>query len=288
MLGSGYSLAGAAASPPPGVPVLEIHPCAGLANRLRAVASAICAAQDLSRACVIVWKQEPGIYTGTFRAIIDVDSLPVGVYVNDGTYVQSDHKQQMCLSPADWERIATGWRDPRLHINLKSFGHFYQKDEARWLAALRSLRPKPTLESHVCKILGLDPDSRPPLVGVHIRRTDNLKAIQESPTAAFVVLMDAYPPETRFVVATDDPVERAFFEERYGGDRVITVAEVLNRTSSMGSIDAFLDLLALSKCQEILGSFHSSFSEIAAAYGGCPLKIVRVAPAAAVAETEPR
>jgi hypothetical protein len=180
----------------------------------------------------------------------------------------------MCLSPADWERIAAGWRDPRLEVNLKSCGQFYERDMGRWLAALRSLRPRPALEAHVDEVLRAGGSG--PLVGVHIRRTDNAKAIAESPTAAFVVLMDAYPPETRFVVATDDAAERAFFESRYGGDRVITVAEVLNRSSTLGGIDAFLDFLALSKCQEILGSFNSSFSELAAAYGGCPLKVVRM------------
>jgi hypothetical protein len=201
--------------------------------------------------------------------------LPAGVFVNDGTYVQSAFKEQMCLSPADWDRISgQASLDPRIHVNLKSYGHFHQRDQARWLAALRSLRPRSHLEAHVDKVLAEAGGG--PLVGIHIRRTDNKAAIDQSPTAAFVVLMDAYPPETRFVVATDDATERAFLIDRYGTDRIICLAEVLNRTSSMGGIDAFLDFLALSKCREILGSANSSFSEMAAAYGGCPLKVVRV------------
>lgn len=275
MAGAGYAIP--LGFPPIGTPTLEIHPCAGLANRLRAVASAICGAQDLDRACLIAWKQEPGIFIGAFRDLFDIGRLPAGVFVNDGTYVQSDFKQQMCLSPADWDRISAASRDPRIHLNLKSYGHFYQRDQARWLAALRGLKPRPHLEAHIDKVLA-EQGGAGPLVGIHIRRTDNQAAIDQSPTAAFVVLMDAYPPGTRFVVATDEVKEREFLIHRYGESRIISFAEVLNRTSSLGGIDAFLDFLALSKCQEILGSANSSFSEMAAAYGGRPLKVVRRAP----------
>lgn len=239
------------------------------------MASAICGAQDLGRACLISWKQQSGIFTGAFRDLFDMSRLPAGVFVNDGTYVQSDFNQQECLSPPQWFHIASVSKDPRIHINIKSHGKFYEGDQARWLAALRSLKPRPHLEAHVDKVLAAE-GAGAPLVGIHIRRTDNQAAIDQSPTAAFVVLMDAYPPETRFVVATDDAAERQFLIGRYGEDRIISFAEVLNRTSSLGGIDAFLDFLALSKCQEILGSANSSFSEMAAAYGGRPLKVVRV------------
>jgi hypothetical protein len=60
----------------------------------------------------------------------------------------------------------------------------------------------------------------------------------------------------------------------FGEERVITLAKTLDRFTEQGGIDAFLDFLALSQCQEIWGSVYSSFSRLAAEYGGCPLTLI--------------
>jgi hypothetical protein len=112
-------------------------------------------------------------------------------------------------------------------------------------------------------------------MGIHIRRTDHLAAIQKSPTEAFIKAMREYPPETRFFVATDSEAERNALKVVFG-QRILTIATVLNRETFVGGVDAFLDFLGLSLCSEILGSAESSFSQMAAAYGGCPLKVIRV------------
>jgi hypothetical protein len=41
-----------------------------------------------------------------------------------------------------------------------------------------------------------------------------------------------------------------------------------------GMNDAVLDFMALSRCKKILGSYASSFSELAALYGDLPLEVV--------------
>lgn len=263
--------------PAGGTPFMEIHPCAGLANRLRAIASAMCAAQDLSRALVIVWKQEPGICTGTFKNLFDTDALPSWVYLNDGEYVQSNFKQHQCLSPADWKRIAGWTQDPRMHLNLKSHGKFYDSDEPRWLGNLRSLKVHPSIERNVNITLGRTLSQFSKIVGVHVRRTDNQKSIAESPLWAFQREMDAYGPDTAFLVASDDPVERELLIQRYPG-RCVVLAGILTRATTIGLINAATDWYALSRCSEILGSYNSSFSEMASAYGDVPLKIVRIEP----------
>jgi len=110
-------------------------------------------------------------------------------------------------------------------------------------------------------------------VGVHIRRGDHTKAKQFSPLSAFINAMDAEPADTVFVVATDSANERMTINEQYKG-RVWFPAETLSRMTQKGMEGAVLDFIALSRCKKILGSYNSSFSELAAMYGDVPLKVV--------------
>jgi hypothetical protein len=85
--------------------------------------------------------------------------------------------------------------------------------------------------------------------------------------------MAAYPLTTLFFVASDDDSERKTMQARFPG-RILVAASIIDRFTFNGGVNSFLDFLGLSKCSEILGSASSSFSEMAAAYGGIPLKIV--------------
>ena len=254
---------------------IELLPVAGLANRLRAMASGICAAQDTGRPLVIVWQQQHSICRGSFRQLFDMTAPLPFKLVEAGFGGPPPYPHRECLSPADWERFKE--RDPYKPLYIKSYGHFHQSDPARWVAALRSIRPNPSLEMDVgIRFAELEAACGGPLVGVHIRRTDHRKAIQLSPTGAFLQQMAAYPAEMHFFLATDDALERGMLAQAFPG-RVHFGATNLNRDSEEGGVQAFADLLSLAACREILGSAGSSFSEIAAAWGGCPLKVVALA-----------
>ena len=259
----------------PGYAPLELLPVAGLANRLRAMASAVCAAQDTGRPLVINWQQQHSICRGRAAQLFKVAALPFKL-IDTGFGGPPPYPHRECLSPHDWERFKE--RDPYKPIYIKSYGHFHQSDPARWVAALRSIRPNPSIEQDVgIRFANLEDNCGGPLVGVHIRRTDHRKAIQLSPTGAFLAAMAAYPPATHFYVATDDAIERGILAQEFPG-RIHFGVTNLNRDSEEGGVGAFRDLLSLAACREILGSAGSSFSEIAAAWGGCPLKVVGTSP----------
>ncbi len=115
------------------------------------------------------------------------------------------------------------------------------------------------------------------IVGVHIRRGDNEASIQVSPTEAFIERMQREmdrDPEVRFFLATDDRATERVVADRFPG-RVSTRGKELSRTQAAGVRDALVDLLVLSKCPLILGSYWSSFSQTAAELGGGKLEIVR-------------
>lgn len=110
-------------------------------------------------------------------------------------------------------------------------------------------------------------------VGVHIRRTDNKPAIGKSSTQAFVDSMQkeiAQFPDTKFYLATDDLSEEANLRRLFP-DRIISnETRDLSRDSVSGIKDALLDLMCLANTDKIIGSYFSSFTDIAADWNGIP------------------
>jgi len=235
---------------------LQIELLAGMCNRMRAMISAICWAEDRDLSLHVIWTANDPACMARFETLFERSSLPRWVTVDMGPMMS---RAEMILSPQDIETYANA-------TNIRSYGHFYQKDPQRWLRYLRALRPNPSLiPNHPFLDQGA--------VGVHIRRGDHTKAKERSTTAAFIKAMDAEPADTVFVVATDSANDRMLLNEQYKG-RVWFPAETLSRMTQKGMNGAVMDFIALSRCEKILGSYNSSFSEVAALYGDVPLEIV--------------
>ncbi|MCM1425522.1 MAG: hypothetical protein NC118_02850 [Eubacterium sp.] len=112
------------------------------------------------------------------------------------------------------------------------------------------------------------------IVGVHIRRTDHNVAIAESKTEDFIRYMDNIVKEdgtVSFFLATDDKQEENRLKQIYGS-KIITVDEkVWGRDSREGMKAGIVDVLCLSQCIYMLGSYTSVFSRFASEYGKCDL-----------------
>jgi len=239
---------------------IYLQVCAGLANRLRATVSGICAAEDLSRNIVISWPPEEA-FGGTWEDLFDPLDQPWVATVHTD---QSQHLH-MCLSQKDWDTEKS-----ETSITIKSYGHFHRTDPERWLRYFRAVKPKKEFVEKLNTLFG-----EKKVVGVHIRRTDNTHSIKGSPTSAFFEVMDQYPPTTLFYVATDDINERYALLNRYPGRLLPRATLNLERHTLKGVEGAVLEFFALARCTEVLGSASSSFSELAALYGGCPLRVIR-------------
>jgi hypothetical protein len=116
-------------------------------------------------------------------------------------------------------------------------------------------------------------------IGVHIRRTDNAKAIQFSPIAAFkyeLYNIIHSKPEAKFYLATDDDTVKCDFIAEFGTDRIYCNCNSAQRTSRNGMIDGFAEMCILSKTDHIIGSYYSSYSEAAAMLGNIPLHQIKV------------
>ena len=238
---------------------LTLEVVAGMANRIRSLISGICLAEDLDLNLHVIWSANDPACMIPFQELFDVSSLPRWVRVDMGPL---EGKSVEILSPGDLETyLATSSRP----LQIRSYGHFYQKDPARWLKHLRALRPAETFPETTF----LD------AVGVHIRRGDHTKAKTFSTMDAFLMAMRSLPDDTYFVVATDSLAEKTRLLEEFGSKRLWFPAASLSRMTRIGMKSALADFIALSKCKKILGSFDSSFSQIAALYGDVPLEVVK-------------
>lgn len=109
------------------------------------------------------------------------------------------------------------------------------------------------------------------MIGLHIRRTDNLRSIDVSPTDLFIRRMErllAEDPSTRFFLATDSVAEREMLMSAFGRDRFVVPDYAPGRASVVDIRRALAEMYLLSRCDFVIGSFWSSFSKVAASLGG--------------------
>lgn len=116
------------------------------------------------------------------------------------------------------------------------------------------------------------------ILGCHIRRTDNIQSINNSPDDLFISKVRKYIQENESALvylATDDNSIKEKFKKTFGGGKVFTLDIPLNRNTVEGMIYATVELFLLSICSRIYGSFYSSFSYEASKINGIPLEIIQ-------------
>lgn len=244
------------------MPTLHLQVCAGFANRIRALISGLCFAEEYGLKLVIHWFPMSPECACRFQSVLDAESLPKTVkIVTDDLYMANE-----VLSQEDSAKVYATW-DKTSDLNWKSYGIFYQNSS--WNTHLRALRPsrfvKELLDRRCAQVDWLS------AIGVHIRRGDNKKSIEGSPLENFLQKMRGNP-DAVYVVATDDQKVREELALEFGG-RCTFPATVLSRKTEEGMIHGVVDFFALAKCTEIWGSYWSSFSDIAARYGSVDLTI---------------
>ena len=248
---------------PSGMPTLHLQVCAGFANRVRALVSGICLAEDLQMSLIVHWFPMSPECACRFQSVLDPESLPKTVKITpEDTYMA-----QEVLTRDDWDVYYNKW-DTKSDIYIKSYGIFYTN--ARWNDHLRNLRPSSLVKQYGTRRCASVPWER--AIGIHIRRGDNKKSIEGSPLSAFRQKMRK-DLNSFFVVCTDDASTKEALMVEFG-DRCVFPATVLSRKTEEGMIHGVADFFALTKCTQIWGSVHSSFTEMAARYGNIPFDLL--------------
>jgi hypothetical protein len=235
--------------------VLQLEVRSGLCNRLRALVSGICLTEDLNCNLMVYWPSSKPESAATFFDLFENNCLPSRVKIVDKTI---PFKKMRCDTKEDAEHAFLN------NLPIESNAHFHKTDTKRFTRHIQSLQPLRKITIRVDKnFRSLPPDFIP--VGVHIRRTDNKKSIQESPFSGFVQAMRKIK-KGYFYLATDDAMIASKLMKTFP-DRIHCHETLRNRNTVEGIQEAVVSLYTLAGCSFILGCNGSSFSGFAAELG---------------------
>ncbi|MCR4691786.1 MAG: hypothetical protein K5739_10610 [Lachnospiraceae bacterium] len=246
--------------------MLIIQPIGGLCNRMRAINSALVLAEMRGDHLHVLWNvnHELGcpfehLFSQTNRFTLNniYSKYDLGKLYYQLTCRRIGNEQ--IRSNRDSSGLVpefTSTLPRRLYIATEE--HFFPSHDYTAFAANYDIRKK---------VNDLKAGFGSRCVGVHIRRTDNKPSIDGSSTDAFVDQIRkelAQDPETVFYLATDDLGEEENLRKLFPGKIISNENRDLSRETVTGIQDALVDLLALSETSKIIGSYYSSFTDIAA------------------------
>lgn len=272
---------------------LTLVPAGGLANRMKAIVAACCLCRRTGGRLKVVWFKDwalPARFSDLFEpldlpelTLCEAGTLDLALYDRPRRrnlwlpslpqrllFQSAIHENDITALKAqgfDFEAWAKGRK-----CWMSCYQEFGQVDDSLYA---RMFRPVGMVAENVAQ---RERNFSPYTIGMHIRRTDNVRSIAESPTHLFIEAGRrelAAHADLAIFLATDseevkDEMRRAF------GPRIITAQEAATRSSVAGIQDGLVDMFTLSRTAHIYGSAGSSFSPTAAKIGGCPLTEVHI------------
>lgn len=135
-------------------------------------------------------------------------------------------------------------------------------------------KPVEEIETKAYSVISNMSDYR---IGIHVRRTDHIVSINNSPNELFYQAIDEelnLNNSLSIYLATDSENVKEDFKNKYG-NRIFFSTSEADRNSVSGIMDAVAEMYVLSMTNIIYGSYGSSYSEVAAALGGIPLIVLK-------------
>lgn len=276
------------------MPMITLLPLGGLANRMRSIASGVSLARKYNSRLRIIWIKDAGLNCA-FSELFHKWHLPdirlKEASLTDRILYDRPRPRNMRI-PQYFQRLLF---DDRLYDEHKERFIDRAFDYDRWLTENRKVYiatcyPFFDAPDTIYKELFVPTDEIEQLitpytsqftahtVGIHIRRTDNVESIRQSPIGLFIEAMEQEVqafPDTVFFVASDSEEEKSVLKRRFG-KRIITSAQKAERNSIEGMKEAVADFYTLSRTHRIFGSQYSSFSEVAAKINNVPFSTLKL------------
>lgn len=234
--------------------IIHLEVRSGLCNRLRSLVSGICLAEDLNSFLVVYWPSSKKSCQAAFSDLYELSSLPRWVMIIDRSYSRNSVDGMKVIECRSQEEALTAAAGKHL---ISSNTYFHSSDITRRRRHLQQLLPKQFLLARVWVNHQKLPKGLIP-VGVHVRRTDNIGAIEQSPLSGFESAMQKIT-NAYFFVASDDEQAAGYLMRKFPG-RTYCQETVRKRDSVEGIQEALVSLYTLALCSRILGSYYSSFS----------------------------
>lgn len=277
---------------------LVVQPDAGLGNRLYCLYSALYYSKILGRSFDLIWLRENccnvayddiferGIYVDKFKVYSTYhlgyksryafktifSNIWMSLVKKKYEYYTSEETREIYNNSGESGILELLMKDKPLCI--KANGKFFELEHFGEVRDI--ITPKKQIVDRVDEIMSDYLSDGKSVIGIHIRRTDNKASINNSPLEAFEEVMQyelSQNENTVFYLATDDEEVERDFSKKYKVIEHKTFGDNKSRNSAVGIMDAYVDMLCLSKCEKIYGSYGSSFSEMAALIGDTKLEI---------------
>lgn len=266
--------------------MIDIVPIGGLCNRMRVIDAGLELGRRTARPVRVHWmpgKELNCRFGELFMPIHDLVIVEGMMRTSRLAFRFGRHRKLMDLVGRWRNTTYYYWNEnERLEQDVTAIGPIMQRRHAHiisyWRFAraqepYRSFRPVPMLQDRVDAVTARFDQHT---IGVHIRRTDNARAIARSGEELFIRAMDrriADEPATRFYLATDCADTKRAMRERYQ-DRIISNDAPLDRGTTAGMQHAVVELYTLAFTRHVIGSFFSSYSTTAAEIGGVGLTVL--------------
>ena len=268
-------------------------PYGGLGNRINAICSAIVFCRKNNKSLQIIWFRDQGLNCPS-EELFTLSPKLKNVAIKEVTlsdYIMRDRPrkknlwiplviQSFLFDRRIYDKEATEVFSKKIKPDfgsLENYKHIF-------MASYSKLWTSPDMWSYiipnkdiVAKADNITSGFGNSTIGLHIRRSDNIIATNQSPTELFIEKMEQeieLDKGVQFYLASDSIDEKMKLKGLFG-DKIITLENDANRDTKEGIIDAFTEILILSCTKKIYGSAQSSFSELAHSLSGNEFEILK-------------
>ncbi|MBK8805445.1 MAG: hypothetical protein IPO21_01860 [Bacteroidales bacterium] len=263
--------------------MIILEPYAGLANRLRAIDSAIILSNETGLPLKIEWVVNHDLNCSFNELFYPIENVqicdskkifwPFSKYYRLHLLYKKLCFKKSLTSRLEFKQFADDleYRNMVLASNkifIASCDSFYGNS-----ANYNYLKPKSEISAQVDKTASLFSTQT---IGIHIRRTDHAKSIEGSKTEMFIDVMNkelSLNQNVNFFLSTDSPAEEKKLRDVFG-EKIISCEKDFVRSNKKGIKDALVDMLCLSKTRKIYGSHMSSFSGAASYFGQIEVRYI--------------
>lgn len=272
--------------------MIFLQPHSGLANRIRVIVSGLAFSAEEGQPLIIYWNKDMGLNCDFYDLFkrnekLDVRQYDVRLLILDRMknkgilkfIFDKLYRVDFSLFDIDFKKYVWNRNMDNIDRNLlpKTVRNYYIKvcHEFSFDAAyLKYLNPVKSVQDLINQEVVHFPEK---ITGIHIRRTDNDKSIEESPVNLFIerIIEDLdEDPSMHYFLATDDPgVEKELMD--LFPSRILKLNKEFSRATKEGIIGAMVDMYCLAATSKIYGSYWSSFSYVAAKIGNIPLVVIK-------------
>ncbi len=273
--------------------MIFLKPVGGLCNRIRTIDSMISLCEEYEQNLTIIWLRTNDLNCDFDELFFPIHREKIKVRIIKKPFIYQlilklILRKKNVLNNNFWERLYSlnRLRKKELSIEMADKESF-KKIEDLTRSLLRKKQKKILIEScyrhspvdensyyifhpieKLSRMINNKTKEFNNTIGIHIRRTDNLRSIEVSTDEKIIKLINALlneNPKYTFFLASDCQQTKDKLLEKFKNNIMTNPDLTFDRNSRESIQFAVLDLYCLAKTKRIYGSFYSSYSEVAAA-----------------------